>query len=151
MASRRDKVRDAVIVALGELELAGGVQPLARPQNDFATLPTVIVGQLAEDKRPGTTSTYECSLELAIDVFPEQVAGEVAAGFDDLVELVERALLAQNQLDPVLGVPGCLEVVLGGNEPFALDTEQLIGAALQVVVRYRHDVDDPAKYGGSTA
>lgn len=151
MASRRDQLRLAVIEALEGLDLAGGVQELERPQNDFASLPTVIVAQLGEDKSPGTTSTYECSLELAVDVFPEQTEGVIATGVDDLIEVVERALLAENQREPVLGVVGCLEVVLGGSEPFALDAEQLVGAAIRVVVRYRHDVDDPAKFGGSTA
>lgn len=151
MASRRDRIRAALLAALEELDLAGGVQELRRPQNEFATLPTIVLAQLDETKVPGTTSTYECAVQFAVDAFPEQTEGTVIEGVDDLVESIERVLLEANQQEPVLGVPGCLEVVLGGSEPFALDAEQLVGAAVAVTVRYRHDIDDPAKFGGSTS
>lgn len=149
MASRRDLIREAVQSAVGELDLAGGVQELRRPENDFTTLPTVVVAQLSETKgTQAPTNRIGCQLELAVDLFPEQAEGSIATELDNLIEAVEKQLLALNLLDPPLGIDGCTELVLGGHDVFALEEFGLVGASLQVLVRYRHDVDDPAKYGG---
>ena len=146
MASRRSLIRDACVTALQTLNLAGGVQQLRR-SNTFATLPTVIVAQLGEDKGlPAPTSKISARLELAVDAFPEATAADLAPSIDDLVTSIEAVLLAQNQNDPPLGVLGVEEITLGGHEVFALEEEGLVGASLQVTVRYRHDIDDPTTF-----
>lgn len=157
MTSRRDLIVDALAAKLAEISTAGGfntdptVQKAKLPRNDFLELPLLVLAVSSESKSASSSIDVEGRLVVNVECFPDQSDGTVIVdAIDDLVEDVERVLLAESELDPPLGVAGVTEVGLQGFDAYAIDLLGLVGATMTLVVRYRHDLDDPATYRGAT-
>lgn len=165
MASRRDLIVAAVISTLETITVAngynvnlatgaggGGVQEMDPVENVVATLPVVFVQVDGESKDESQSSHYftRALMRLAVTLVPSlDGAATVRTAVDDLVEDMERALLAQALADPVLGIAGVEHILLGGYEQGGLELmagQVDEGAIYEVTIVYRHDVDDPRSY-----
>lgn len=163
MESRRQKVIDAVVAALGVIQVANGYNTDAgvngdkvpkRGSSSGATLPLVLVHSPREVKDDQAISDqYHCTMTLEIFAAAHSAEdGFVEEDVDLLVADVERALLAQKNAEPPLGVAGCIDIRLQGHTKLeARGDEIFVGAVIDATVEYRHDIDNPATYYGESA
>lgn len=162
MASRRVAIVNALVSALNGITVAagyntdigirGGFQLPSRDANVGAILPFGIVTVPREDKRDDVVvDQIDCRLYVDILAAPFSAEdGLVESDIEELVEDVERVLLAQKAAEPPLGVAGVFDIEVGGHEKLPLRGDLVFaGAAMQVVINYRHDVEDPSTYQGA--
>lgn len=165
MASRRDLIVTAIVSLLNQTITigggynnglaveagGGGAQKPGAVENPLAALPVVIVSAPEEDKdEDSSRHTYiRNRLRIELECVPDQDGvTPVEDQIDDLVEDIERVLLAQAFLEqPPLGVAGVEEIRIHGHTKLPVDSENLDGALMVLTVLYRHDEDDPRTYG----
>lgn len=164
MATRRKKHVDALVTALGAIAVSGGYNTnvataaggggaqRVKRANLFEKLPVLIVSLDNEEPNEDRTQLYEPIARGSVACI---VADDGSTDPDDLTEAiledVEKVLLAQDALDPILGVPGTVRLKIEGHSKYPIEAGKKIGAELRISVRYRHDALSTATYAGSSS
>jgi hypothetical protein len=129
---------------------AGGARISDMRPLSIAELPILLLAVRNESKSQPTQQDIEGRVSYVIYAVPQQRAdsGPIPIVVDSLVEDVERVLLAARQEDPPLGELGVTDMDVESWDLFEIAEDQLIGAAITVSVRYRHDLENPSTYRG---
>lgn len=160
MPSRRDLLLDAVVTQIETISVAagfnnnidpaeggGGAQEADGICDQFGLLPTVLVSIPSENQIEQLETLVTKRVDFVLLAAPlHDGSTKIERLIDDLVEDLERVLLAQAWIEPVLGVPGADELQLHGHDKLPVDGDRVDGAAVAFTVQYRHNVTDPRAY-----
>lgn len=129
----------------------GGCQKPGAKKNPLALLPTVIVS--APEEAPVDTlsrHSYRLKhLQIELEAIPSNDGTTpIEDQIDDLVEDIERVILAEAEADPPLGITGVEDLIIGSHVKLPVEGEALDGARYSFIVKYRHDTADPRVYTG---
>ena len=161
-------IRDAIVAALDAItvsdgfahDLSGRVRP-AFVDVAIGSLPIAFVGIRREDSEATVVhDAYQCTLSFEVLAIPAQPfpdpttdaeASSNADAYASLAADLKRALMAQRDRDPPLGIPGVLDVRIDGWEILPRDGDVVFdGVGLSLSVVYRHDSGDPETYLGTS-
>ena len=165
MTSRRRVIQQAMVDKLAAINVAGGfntnVDPAAGgggafvagdPKLSFATLPALVVSFPNEDKADARSTYWHNEVAFVVVAYVE-ASDTVPAEYllEDLVEDIERVLLAEKALDPPLGVSGVEDLVLNGHTKGEFSSEEWEGLVLVVQgqIEYVHDREDSGAWTGA--
>lgn len=154
--SIRQQAVAGVVTALQAMTKANGYNfdwhdiQKVRNRNEQVNLPVAVVSYTSEGKDDEFSNAIVCNLQVEIAAVVEWPESDPELALEDLIDDhvtdIERAMLAQNDVDPVLGVTGVERVRPQGHAVGANEAGDLV-AIINYVVQYRHNRADPRSYG----
>lgn len=153
--SIRKQIAGAMVAALDAMTVAAGYNfdwidsQKVLNRNDHVNLPVTVVSYSTEDKTDEFNTFLLCNLQVQVAAVINWDDSDDETALEDLIDDhvtdIERAVLAQNALDPVLGITGVERIRPRGHTMGASEGHELT-AIVNYEVQYRHATADPRSY-----